>query len=436
METPHNIEAEQQVLGCIIKDPACLDEINLQPADFYHAMHQEIYRVLQEMHLNMQKIDLVTVADKLSNMGTYTAQIAGNVVTTANVKYYSDIVKEKSKLRQLIDVGRTIQKLPFSDAENADQMITEAERLIYNLSNARTSSDVADTKEVLNSLLEMLDEAAKKGGGITGVDTGFYELNFLTAGFQKQDLIIIAARPSMGKTAFSLEIAKHVAKTLPVAIFSLEMRKEKLLQRMIASHARIDTQKLKLFKLNAEEEKRFTKTCDEVSKLKLFIDETPAISAMEMLSKCRRIKNKHGLGLVIVDYLQLMSIPPKMKRLEGVGENSRILKRMARELDCPVIALSQLNRSVEQRDNKRPMMSDLRETGELEQNADMILFIYRDEYYNKDTDKKGIAEIILAKQRDGATGNIELGWQGQYTKFVNLDKFRSLGTETKGEWPC
>jgi replicative DNA helicase len=412
------------LLGCIIRDHDSLEEINIKPDDLYHPKHQKIFEVIEKMRLKLIPVDIITLANELPDLTTDIARLSSLMPTSANIKQYAEIVIEKSRLRQLQKAGNKIQSLANEDFDKVDELINQAEKIVYDLSANRTSNDIVPARIALNEYSQMVDEAAKKGSNIVGLDTGFTDINYMTSGFQKQDLIILGARPSMGKTALMLNIATNVSaiNKLPVAVFSLEMSRRKLAMRMIASLAKIDTRKLKLLNLNEYDSKNYTKAYEMIEKAPLYIDDTPAISAMEILSKSRRIKRKHGLELVVIDYLGLMAGHKGVGRYESVSENVRILKNIARELDCPVLCLSQLSRSVEQRDNKRPMLSDLRETGEVEQTADVVFFLYREEYYKPSTDKRNIAELIIAKQRDDATGTVELGWLKEYTKFLTLDR--------------
>ncbi len=435
MQILHNLEAEEIVIGCILKDYHYLDEIDLKPEEFYSSKLELIYKTMLEMYSKLEPITFITLSNKLPEFTTDIARLAGSVPTSVYIKTYAEIVRVKAQLRQIQKTGERIQQLPQTDHESTDELISQAEKMVYDLSVNRASGDIVHIGQALTEYSDMVDAANKNGSKITGVDTGYYKINYKTSGLQVQDLIILGARPSMGKTAFALNIAENTAirQKLPTAIFSLEMSRKKLAMRMIASESRIDTQKLKLLNLTPDETRRYTKSYEGIEKSPLFIDDTPGISAMEILSKSRRIKKKHGLRLVIIDYLGLMAGHKGVSRYESVSENTRILKNVARELDCPVLCLAQLSRGVEQRDNKRPMLSDLRETGEIEQTSDMVWFLYRDEYYNKNSPDKGISELIIAKQRDGPTGTINLKWFEQFTKFENLD--HEMGKVIEGGWP-
>ncbi|MHB8172132.1 MAG: replicative DNA helicase [Thermincolia bacterium] len=437
MQTPHNLEAEQGLIASAILDPNCIDEININSDDFYHPKHQAIWSVIIELHANLKHINLINLTDRLPELTTDIARMTNLVPTATGAQSYADVVRTKSKLRQIITAGKKIQRLPFTDFDNVDELINQVEKQVYDLSNQRTSNDILKADAVLQEYDRMVNEANKRGNGLTGLDTGFFKLNYKTSGLQKQDLIIIGARPSMGKTALMLNLANHISvkQENPTLIFSLEQSRTKLIQRMIASLGSVDSQKLKLCNLTNEESVRFTDSYGQIHKAPLYIDDTPGISVMEILSKCRRVKRKHGLDAVIIDYLGLMKIQKGLGRYEGVSENTRVLKNIARELDVPVVCLSQLSRDVEKRDDKRPMLSDLRETGEIEQTADMVWFLYRDEYYKKNSNDKGLAELIIAKQRDGPTGTVKLKWFEQFTRFENLSPYAEMGQVIEGGWP-
>lgn len=378
--------------------------------------------------------DLVTLQNKLKEQEVpaelcsveFISGIISSVPTSANIKYYADIVKEKSVLRRLIRVSESITNECYQDTENLDQLLEQTEKQIFDVVQNRSTSDFVPIRQVALETLESIQNAAKTVGAVTGISTGFYDLDARTAGLQKSDLILIAARPSMGKTAFVLNIAETVAikNNVSTAVFSLEMSRVQLAKRLISMNSKVDSQHIRVGNLADEEWGKLTESTILLGESSLVIDDTPGISIAQLRSKCRKLKLENNLGLVIIDYLQLMSGSGSRKnesRQQEISDISRSLKALAREIDCPVIALSQLSRAVESREDKRPMLSDLRESGAIEQDADVVMFIYRDEYYHKDSEEKGVTEIIIGKQRNGPTCTIKLKWLAEYTKFANLE---------------
>ena len=432
---PHSQEAEQSVIGSMIMDNEAIlaaSEV-LKPDDFYEKRLGILYEAMTELFAEAKPVDLVTLKEKLTEKDVpaelYSIEFLSNLVkavpTSANVRYYANIVKEKSVLRSLIKVTETITNDCYLDKEKLDTLLEETERKVFDIVQKRGATDFTPIHEIVINSLDKIEAASKNKGSVTGIATGFYDLDYKTAGLQPSDLILIAARPSMGKTAFVLNIAEHVAvkNKIPTAIFSLEMSKEQLINRILSMNSRVDAQAIRTGNLNDSDWVSLMESARLVGESGLIIDDTPGISIMELRSKCRKYKAEHGLSLVIIDYLQLMTGSGKSEsRQQEVSEISRSLKALAREIQCPVVALSQLSRAVEQRPDKRPMMSDLRESGAIEQDADVIMFIYRDDYYNKESEEAGISEIIIGKQRNGPTCTVKLAWQAQYTKFANLEK--------------
>lgn len=431
---PHfNLDAEQSVLGAIFLDPSkMVDTVDLlQKTDFYQQRHQLIFDVMIRLYEKDIEIDAVTVTEELlkikqlENVGglTYITELAMAVPTAANIVHYATIVNNYSKKRKLVSACQKIIENTYSE-DDIGSIMDNAEKEIYNITLSSTSGDFKKMSEILPDVFMRLDDLSGKTDDVTGVDTGYSELNKMTSGFQANDLIIVAARPSVGKTAFALNIGTKVAKknNRKVAIFSLEMGAEQLVNRIISSEGNIDGQKLTSGQLDIDDWKKFSSAVGELSKLGIYFDDgKKGITVSEIRSKCRKLKQKDGLDLIIIDYLQLIQGSSNSKdRQQEVAEISRTLKGIARELGVPVIALSQLSRGVEQRQDKRPMMSDLRESGSIEQDADIVAFLYRDDYYNKESDSKNTIEIILAKHRNGPTGTIQLGFHKQYNKFLEL----------------
>lgn len=432
---PHNIEAEQAVLGAIFLEPEAIVTASetLFPEDFYRTSHQRIYEAMLNLSNKGEPIDLVTVTTALSDAKmldevggvSYLSDLANSVPTAANIEYYAKIVEEKSTLRRLISAATNIVKAAY-DEEDIEQVLDDAERSVLEVSNRKNTGNFKNIKDVLIDVYDNIEKLHHHDNEITGVPTGFKDLDQITSGFQKNDLIIIAARPSVGKTAFALNIAQNVAIHAQenVAIFSLEMGAEQLVMRMLCAEGNIDAQRLRTGRLESEDWGKLTMAMGSLSNAGIFIDDTPGIKVSEIRSKCRRLKQEHGLGLILIDYLQLIqgSGRSRENRQQEVSEISRSLKALARELNVPLIALSQLSRGVEQRQDKRPIMSDIRESGSIEQDADIVGFLYRDDYYNKESEKENIIEIIIAKQRNGPVGTVELAFVKEYNKFVNLDR--------------
>ncbi|MFC4736240.1 replicative DNA helicase [Bacillus daqingensis] len=433
---PQNIEAEQAVLGAIFLDPQALVTASerLMPEDFYRVQHSRIYEVMLELSDKGEPVDLVTLIDDLNQRGwleevggvSYLGELANTVPTAANVHYYTQIVEEKSLLRRLIRVATNIASESYSAEDEVDAILNEAEKSILDVSRRQSSGEFVDIKDVLIEAFDKIELLQHTAGEVTGVPTGFVELDRITAGFQKNDLVIVAARPSVGKTAFALNISQNVATKTDenVAIFSLEMGADQLVMRMLCAEGNIDAQRLRTGRLEDEDWQRLTMAMGSLSKAGIYIDDTPGIKVKEIRSKCRKLKQESGLGMIMIDYLQLIQGDARSSegRQQEVSEISRELKGLARELEVPVIALSQLSRGVESRQDKRPMMSDIRESGSIEQDADIVAFLYRDDYYDQESEKKDIIEIIIAKQRNGPVGTVELAFVKEFNKFVNLER--------------
>ncbi|MFB6466482.1 replicative DNA helicase [Cytobacillus sp. Hz8] len=433
---PQNIEAEQAVLGAIFLDPTALtlaSEI-LIPEDFYRAQHQKIFHYMLKLNDEGKAVDLITVTAELASANlledtggvSYLSELAGAVPTAANVEHYAKIVEEKSLLRRLIRTATGIAQDGYTREDEVDVLLSEAEKSILEVSQRKNAGAFHNIKDVLVRTYDNIEIMHNRKGDITGIATGFFELDKMTAGFQRNDLIIVGARPSVGKTAFALNIAQNVATKTGenVAIFSLEMGAEQLVMRMLCAEGNIDAQRLRTGSLTDEDWGKLTMAMGSLSNAGIFIDDTPGIRVSDIRSKCRRLKQEHGLGMILIDYLQLVlgSGRSGENRQQEVSEISRSLKALARELEVPVIALSQLSRGVEQRQDKRPMMSDIRESGSIEQDADIVAFLYRDDYYDKESENKNIIEIIIAKQRNGPTGTVQLAFVKEYNKFVNLER--------------
>lgn len=431
---PHSIEAEQSVLGSMIMDHDAVivaSEI-LRASDFYRPDHAQIFAAIMELYTSGNPIDLITIQDKLVQHGvleqvggiSYIADLASSVPTSAHIKQYAKIVQEKSTLRKLIKVSTDISAKSFEGEEPLDHIMNFAEKSIFDVLQNKKTEDFTGIDEIVLTSIEKIEEAHKSKGGITGIETGFIDLDHRTAGLQPSDLILVAARPSMGKTAFSLNIIQTagIKNKKSVAVFSLEMSKDQLVSRMLCAEAMVDSQKARTGMLEPADWERIGQSLPNITSSRIFIDDTPGINVMDMRAKCRRLKMEKGLDLIMIDYLQLMSGvgDSGASRQQEISDISRSLKALAREMQAPVIALSQLSRACEQRTDHRPMLSDLRESGAIEQDADVVMFLYRDEYYHPDTEKKNVGEVIIAKQRNGPTGTVELAWLGQYTKFANL----------------
>ena len=433
---PNNVEAEKAVIGAMMLDSDAImvcSEI-LTAGEFYQQQYGIIFDALVEMYRDGIGADLVTIHNKLREKEVtpelysveYLGELLASVPTSANVKFYAEIVHEKAVLRRLIKVTEQVTRECYMDSQPLEDILEDTEKSVFDVIQQRGGSEFEPIRDVVLRTLDSIEKAAKQKGNITGLETGFRDLDAKTAGLQKSDLILIAARPAMGKTAFVLNIAEYVAlhSNSTIALFSLEMSKEQLVKRMLAMNSMVDSQKIRTGDLEDDDWDKLVGSVRKIGNSNLVIDDTSGITASELRSKCRKLKIEQGLDLVIIDYLQLMTGAGKRKsdsRQQEISDISRSLKVMARELDVPVIALSQLSRAVESRPDKRPMLSDLRESGAIEQDADIVMFIYRDEYYNPDSEKKGVAEVIVAKQRSGPTGPVELAWLSQYTKFGNLE---------------
>ena len=434
---PNSIEAEQSVIGSMIMDRDAVMSASeiLVKEDFYHQQYGLLFQAMVDLFNDRQPVDLVTLQNKLKEMNVppeisaleYVKDLVSAVPTSANVKYYAQIVKEKALLRKLIHVNEDIENQCYQGTESTEVLLEQTEKKIFDLLQNRGGGDYVPIKQVVMNALDKIEAASKTKGTVTGIATGFLDLDYKTAGLQPSDLILVAPRPSMGKTAFVLNIAQYAAfhSDLCTAIFSLEMSKEQLGNRLFSLESRVDAQKLRSGNLDDSDWEKLIEGAGVIGRSKLIIDDTPGIPIAEMRSKCRKYKLEHDLKLIIIDYLQLMSGSSgkgSESRQQEISEISRSLKALARELHVPVIALSQLSRQVEQRPDHRPMLSDLRESGAIEQDADVVMFIYRDDYYNKESENKGIAEIIIAKQRNGPIGTVELVWLPEYTKFANLER--------------
>ena len=432
---PHSLEAEQSVIGSMImdRDAILTASEQLVKDDFYHQQYGILFETITELFNSGAPVDLITLQNRLREKNVppeissleYVGDLVTTVPTSANVKYYAEIVKEKAVLRKLIKINEQIADTCYLGNESLEVILEETEKSIFNLLQSRSNSDYVPIKQVVLNALDKIEIASRTQGNVTGIPTGFVDLDYKLSGLQPSDMILVAARPSMGKTAFVLNIAQYAAfhEDMATAIFSLEMSKEQLVNRLFSLESRVDAQMLRSGNLSDADWEKLIEGAGTIGKSHLIIDDTPGISISELRSKCRKYKLEHDLKLVIIDYLQLMSGSGRSdSRQQEISDISRSLKQLARELNVPVIALSQLSRQVEQRPDHRPMLSDLRESGAIEQDADVVMFIYRDDYYNKDSENKGIAEIIIAKQRNGPIGTVNLVWLPQYTKFANMDK--------------
>ena len=432
---PHSVEAEQSVIGSMIMDRDAIMTASevITSEDFYQSQYGVLFDAMLELYNEGKPVDLVTLQERLREKDVppeissleFAKDLLDAVPTSANVRHYATIVQEKSMLRKLIKVNEEIANTCYLAKERTEDILEETEKKIFDLLQYRSTGDFVPIKQVVLNALDKIEKASKNKGTVTGIPTGFIDLDYKTSGFQPSDLILIAARPSMGKTAFVLNVAQNMAfkEGKTVAIFSLEMSKEQLVNRLFSLESKVDSQALRTGNLTDEDWAKLIEGAAVVGKSYLIIDDTPGISIAELRSKCRKFKLEHNLGIIIIDYLQLMSGGKRSEsRQQEISEISRSLKAVARELNVPVVALSQLSRAVEQRPDHRPMLSDLRESGAIEQDADVVMFLYRDDYYNKDTDKKNIAEVIIAKQRNGPIGTVELVWLPNYTKFANMKK--------------
>ena len=432
---PHDAEAEQAVLSSMFIDREAVSvamEV-LKGDDFYRPDNRAVFEAALELFAKGEPIDIITVKNRLEEKGIfeqvggigYISQIAASVGSSVNIRNYAKIVKDKAVLRTLIKTTGEITQQCYDGKESINHILDNAEQGIFNIMEGRSSSGIFHIKDVAVSAFERIEDIYKNKGKLTGVPSGFADFDAKTAGLQPSDLILLAARPSMGKTAFALNIAQNAAirANVPVAIFSLEMSKEQLVNRMLCSEAMIDAQKLRTGELNEDDWPKLIQAIGPLSQADIYIDDTPGVSPMDIRAKCRKLKLEKGVGLILIDYLQLMSSDSKTdSRQQEISEISRSLKAIAREMNAPVVALSQLSRACESRTDHRPMLSDLRESGAIEQDADVVAFLYRDEYYFPDTEKKNQAELIIAKQRNGPTGTVDLMWLGQYTKFANMMK--------------
>ena len=433
---PHSIEAEQAVLGAVLLDREAIISASefVNPEDFYKDSHREVYRAAVELFDRGEPVDLVTLSEQLRQKNlleavggmAFLTDLSSSVPTIANAAHYAKIIYGKSLLRKLIRACGEISEKSFEAAEDVEEIIEYAEKNIFDISQKRAFTGFVPLKEVLVSSFNKIEELYNNKGATTGISTGFRDIDTKTSGLQKSDLILVAARPSMGKTSLALNIAQHAAllQKVPVAVFSLEMSREQLVNRMICAEANIDSHSMRTGNLSEDDWPKLAASVNRLSKANIYIDDTPGITVAEMRSKCRRLKLERGLELILIDYLQLMQGSSRAEsRQQEISEISRSLKALAREMDCPVLAMSQLSRAPEMRSEHKPMLSDLRESGAIEQDADVVMFIYRDEYYHPDTEKKGIAEIILAKQRNGPTGVVELVWLDKFTKFADMAKY-------------
>lgn len=432
---PHNNDAEQAVIGCMLLDSDIISTVTelIKSEDFYREDHKEICEAILDLSEKAGPIDIITVSEQLQLRGTldniggleYLANISNSVPTTANARHYAKIVEEKSLLRKLIKAASDISSMSYEASEEAAYVLDKAEKSIFDILQKRNTRGFTHIKDILLETFNRLEELYNSKGFITGIPTGFIDLDYKTAGLQNSDLILIAARPGMGKTAMALNIAQYasVQKHVPVAIFNLEMSKDQLVNRMLCSEVLVDSHKMRTGKLEDDDWKKIAQALAPLSEAPIYIDDTPGISVMDIRSKCRRLKLEKNLGLVIIDYLQLMQGRGRTEnRQQEVSEISRSLKILAKELHVPVVTMSQLSRGPESRTDHRPMLSDLRESGAIEQDADIVMFLYRDDYYNPESEKKNVAEVIIAKHRNGSTGMVELRWFGEYTKFANIKR--------------
>lgn len=434
---PHSVEAEQSVVGAMLMDKDAITTASeiVSGADFYQSAYGVIFDSMVEQFNEGKPVDLITLQERLKEKDVpaeiasleFVKDLVTAVPTSANVKYYAEIVAEKSLMRKLIRLNEDIANTCYAGKEPLEAILEKTEKSVFELLQKRNTGDYVPIRQVVMNALDRIEKASKNKGTVTGIPTGFIDLDYKLSGLQPSDLILVAARPSMGKTAFVLNIAQYIAfkKNKAVAIFSLEMSKEQLVNRLFSLESQVDAQSLRTGNMKDSDWEKLIEGAGVIGKSKLIIDDTPGISISELRSKCRKYKLEHGLDIVIIDYLQLMtgSVGKSSEsRQQEISEISRALKGLARELNVPVIALSQLSRAVESRPDKRPMLSDLRESGAIEQDADVVMFIYRDEYYNKDSEFKKQAEIIIAKQRNGPVGTVNLAWLGEYTKFANLSR--------------
>lgn len=430
---PQSTEAEQSVIGSMIIDKTAIAQVleRLKEEDFYRDGHKILYKAIKEMFQKDMAVDLLTIleylksTDMLEKAGgvTYISELSASVPTTANLSAYIKIVEEKSLLRKLIKSSTKIIEESYNGQDDVEKVLDAAQKKIFDIAEKKNSGDYEALSSVLERGFLEIERLFNNRGEITGVSSGIKDLDEKTSGFQKGEMVLIAARPSMGKTTFALNIAETAALRhgKSVVIFSLEMPREQLAYKLLCSEASVDMLKLRTGNLDDEDWERIAKATGPLSKAKIYIDDTAGLSVMEMRSKCRKIKMEHGIDMILIDYLQLMSGSNTESRQQEVSEISRSIKALAKEMECPVIALSQLSRAPEQRADHRPMLSDLRESGSIEQDADVVMFLYRDEYYNKESEDRGTAECIIAKQRNGPVGTVKMAWIGAHSKFADLD---------------
>ena len=433
---PYSLEAEQSVLGSMLLDKEAINTAmeTVRPDDFYKEANKEIYEAMLVLNNRNEPVDIITLSEELKRRGsleavggnTYLANLSGSIATTANTKFYCQIVEDKSTLRRLIKSSSEIMGLAYENSEEVNVIIEKAEKNIFDITQGAHKRGLLPISEVLLTSFAQIEERAANKGALTGLTTGFSDLDHKLSGLQKSDLVLLAARPSMGKTALGVNIATNASLkgAGKIALFSLEMSKEQLVQRIISSTAHVDLQKIISGNLADDEWIQVVNAMGPLSRMEIYIDDTAGISMMEMKAKCRRMKVEKGLDLIVVDYLQLMQIDGKVEsRQQEISAISRGLKGLAKEMECPVLALSQLSRAPELRSDHRPILSDLRESGAIEQDADVVLFLYRDEYYDKESEKKNIGEVIISKHRNGPTGSVELVFKQEYTKFLNMERY-------------
>ena len=432
---PYSMEAEQSVLGSVLLEPECFSRIleKIKVDDFFLNQNKEIYSAMLDFFNQSKPIDIVSLKEQLTVRGTlegaggleYLKEIAMFVPTTANLNHYIEVMLEKSDLRNMISIAQELSQMGYSGTSEAGQLIDYAEQKLLDISKKRTNHSYSRINEVIASTLERLNKLSKDKNKVTGIPTGFSDLDEMTSGLQNSDLILVAARPAMGKSSFAMNIAEYAAlhKNVPVLVFNLEMSKEQIVSRMLCSDALVDSSKLRTGDLDQNDWDKILRSVPTLSKAPVFIDDTPGISVSEIRAKSRNLKLKENIGLIVIDYLQLMQgAAGSESRQQEISNISRNLKIMAKELDVPVIALSQLSRAPEQRQNHRPILSDLRESGAIEQDADIVMFLYRDDYYDEESEEKNVAECIIAKHRNGEVGTIKMCWLGQFTKFTDMEK--------------
>ena len=436
-EKPRDLNAERSVIGSMLmsREAIITASEKLVPDDFYDETHRVIFSAIIGLFNSHKNADLVNVQNKLKEMGVpegvcrleTLSNLILSVPSAADVSEHCDLVAEKAILRKLISASEEIEKDSYRDRDSIEKILEDSEKRIFEIVKNRRTADIEPIDSIMNSVLDNIEAASKSRGPVTGVSTGFYDIDYMTAGLQKTDLILLAARPSMGKTALALNIAENAAikQRVPTAIFSLEMSKTQIGNRILSMHSCVDAQSIRTGRIDESQWGSLMRSADIIADSPLYIDDTSGITVQDLRSKCRKLKIEHNLGLIIIDYLQLMTGSGKRSnesRQQEISEISRSLKALAREVDCPVLALSQLSRSVESRPDKHPMLSDLRESGAIEQDADVVMFIYRDEYYNKDSEQKGVAEVTISKQRNGPTGVARLGCKLEMTRFLNLER--------------